>query len=105
VHRGRTRLLGALAVTLLCGAATAAAGPIGFVGLMVPYLARMITGPDYRWLMPYSLVLAPILVLSADILGRVLARPSEIGVGVITALVGAPLLIALVRRRGRLPRL
>ncbi|WP_456107247.1 FecCD family ABC transporter permease [Phytohabitans aurantiacus] len=105
VHRGRTRLLGAVAVTLLCGAATAAAGPIGFVGLMVPYLARMITGPDYRWLLPYSLVLAPILVLGADILGRVLARPSEIGVGVITAFVGAPLLIAMVRRRGRLPQL
>lgn len=105
VHRGRTRLLGAVAVTLLCGAATAAAGPIGFVGLMVPYLARMITGPDYRWLLPYSLVLAPILVLGADILGRVLARPSEIGVGVITAFVGAPLLIAMVRRRGKLPQL
>ncbi|MEJ3741900.1 iron chelate uptake ABC transporter family permease subunit [Actinomycetes bacterium KLBMP 9797] len=105
VHRGRTRALGALAITLLCGAATAAAGPIAFVGLMVPYLARLITGPDYRWLVPYSLVLAPTLVLVADVLGRVVARPGEVGVGVVTAIVGAPVLIALVRRRGRLPRL
>ncbi|GAA4680607.1 FecCD family ABC transporter permease [Phytohabitans rumicis] len=105
VHRDRTRVLGAVAVTLLCGSATAAAGPIAFVGLMVPYLARMITGPDYRWLVPYSLVLAPILLLVSDIAGRLVARPSEIGVGVVTAVIGAPLLIALVRRRGRLPRL
>jgi iron complex transport system permease protein len=105
VHRGRTRALGAVAVTLLCGAATAAAGPIVFVGLMVPYAARMITGPDYRWLVPYSLVLAPTLLLLADVVGRVVTRPSEIGVGVVTAVIGAPLLIVLVRRRGRLPRL
>jgi iron complex transport system permease protein len=105
VHRGRTRALGAVAVTLLCGAATAAAGPIAFVGLMVPYAARMITGPDYRWLVPYSLVLAPILLLVSDVVGRVVTRPSEVGVGVVTAVLGAPLLIVLVRRRGRLPRL
>jgi iron complex transport system permease protein len=105
VRRGRTRVAGAVALTLLCGAATAAAGPIAFVGLTVPYLARMMTGPDYRWLLPYSMVLAPVVLLGADIIGRVVARPSEIGVGVVTAFVGAPLLIAMVRRRGRLPRL
>jgi iron complex transport system permease protein len=105
VHRGRARVLGAIAVTLLCGAATAATGPIAFVGLTVPYLVRMITGPDYRWLLPYSMVLAPALLLVSDVLGRVIARPSEIGVGIVTAFVGAPLLIALARRRGRLPRL
>jgi iron complex transport system permease protein len=105
VRRDRTRVAGAIAVTLLCGAATAAAGPIAFVGLTVPYLARMITGPEYRWLLPYSMVLAPTLLLAADVLGRVVARPSEVGVGVVTAFVGAPLLIAMVRRRGRLPRL
>ncbi|WP_428983106.1 FecCD family ABC transporter permease [Phytohabitans maris] len=105
VHRGQTRVLGAVAVTLLCGSATAAAGPITFVGLMVPYAARMITGPDYRWLVPYSLVLAPILLLVADVLGRVVTRPGEVGVGVVTAVIGAPLLVVLVRRRGRLPRL
>ncbi|MFS8480122.1 MAG: iron chelate uptake ABC transporter family permease subunit [Micromonosporaceae bacterium] len=105
VHRGRTRALGAAAVVLLCGAATAAAGPIAFVGLAVPYAARMITGPDYRWLMAYSVVLAPVLLLASDIAGRLVARPMEIGVGIVTTFVGAPLLIALARRRGRLPRL
>ncbi|MFJ3957616.1 FecCD family ABC transporter permease [Arthrobacter sp. NPDC090010] len=96
---GLTRVLGALAVTLLCGAATAAVGPIGFIGLTVPHMARLITGPDHRWLMPYSLVLGPILLLGADILGRVVARPGEIQAGIITAVVGAPVFIALVRRR------
>jgi iron complex transport system permease protein len=105
VRPTRTRVAGAVAVTLLCGAATAAAGPIAFVGLTVPYLARMLTGAEYRWLLPYSMVLAPTLLLAADVLGRVVARPSEVGVGVVTAFVGAPLLIAMVRRRGRLPRL
>jgi iron complex transport system permease protein len=98
-HLGRTRLLGALAVTLLCGAATAAAGPIGFVGLTVPHVARAITGPDQRWVLPYSAVLAPILLLASDVLGRVIARPGEIEVGIVTAFVGAPVFIALVRRR------
>jgi iron complex transport system permease protein len=94
-----TRALGAVAVTLLCGAATAAVGPIAFVGLTIPHMARLITGPDHRWLLPYSLVLGPILLLSSDIVGRVIARPGEIEVGIITAFVGAPVFIALVRRR------
>ena len=103
VHRGRTRLLGAVAAVLLCGAATAAAGPIAFVGLVVPCLARMVTGPDHRWLMAYSAVFGPALLLVADIAGRLVARPMEIGVGIVTTFVGAPLLIGLARRRGRLP--
>jgi iron complex transport system permease protein len=98
-HIGRTRALGALAVTLLCGAATAAVGPIGFVGLTVPHIARAITGPDQRWVLPYSLVLAPILLLSSDIIGRVVMKPGELQVGIVTAFVGAPAFIALVRRR------
>jgi iron complex transport system permease protein len=96
---GTTRAVAALAVVLLCGAATAAAGPIGFVGLTVPHAARAFCGPDYRWILPYSALLAPILLLSADIVGRVVARPGELQVGVITAFVGAPFFIALVRRR------
>ncbi|MER7003657.1 iron chelate uptake ABC transporter family permease subunit [Dactylosporangium sp. NPDC000555] len=100
----RTRVLGAVAVTLLCGAATAALGPIGFIGLTIPHIARLITGPDHRWLLPYSMVLGPILLLSSDILGRVVARPGEIQVGIVTAVVGAPVFIALVRRR-RIPEL
>ncbi|CCH76853.1 iron-dicitrate ABC transporter (permease) [Nostocoides japonicum T1-X7] len=101
---GLTRALGAVAVTLLCGAATAAVGPIGFVGLTVPHMARVVTGPDHRWLVPYSILLGPILLLGSDIVGRVIARPGEIQVGIITAFVGAPVFIALVRRR-RIPEL
>jgi iron complex transport system permease protein len=93
------RFVSALAVILLCGAATAAAGPIGFVGLTVPHVARAICGPDYRWILPWSLVLAPILLLGGDVIGRVVARPGEIQVGIVTAVVGAPFFIFLVRRR------
>ena len=96
---GRTRALGALSVTLLCGGATAVAGPIAFVGLTIPHIARAITGPDQRWVLAYSIVLGPILLLGADVIGRVVVRPSELEVGIVTALVGAPVFIALVRRR------
>ncbi|WP_018570021.1 FecCD family ABC transporter permease [Streptomyces sp. PsTaAH-124] len=95
----RTRALGMLAVTLLCGAATAAVGPIAFVGLAVPHLARALTGPDHRWLLPYSMVSGAVLLLGSDLLGRVLARPGEIQAGIVTAFAGAPVFIALVRRR------
>jgi iron complex transport system permease protein len=97
-HVGRTRALGALAITLLCGGATAVAGPIWFVGLAIPHVARAIVGPDQRWVLAYSLLLAPILLLGADVVGRLVVRPSELEVGIITALVGAPVFIALVRR-------
>lgn len=96
---GWSRAFSAASVVLLVGAATAAAGPIGFVGLTVPHVARAITGPDYRWVLPYSAVLAPILLLGADVVGRVIARPGEVQVGIVTALIGAPFFIALVRRR------
>lgn len=95
----RTRVLVVIAVTLLCGAATAGAGPIGFVGLMVPHVARWFVGPDQRWILPYTLVGAPILLLVSDILGRVVMRPGELQVGIVTAFVGAPVLIYLIRRK------
>jgi iron complex transport system permease protein len=98
-HPALIRGVGILTVTLLCGAATAASGPIWFVGLAVPYAARMITGSDNRWILTYSLVLGPILMLGADVLGRVLVAPAELPVGVVTAFLGAPLFIALCRRR------
>ncbi|MBB4904198.1 FecCD family ABC transporter permease [Actinophytocola algeriensis] len=94
-----TRLQGAVAVTLLTGAAVAVVGPIVFVGLVVPHVARAITGPDHRWLLPYSMVLSPILVLAADVIGRVVGRPGEVDVGIVVAFIGAPFFIALVRRR------
>jgi iron complex transport system permease protein len=97
VERARVACVGA--VVVLCGAATAAAGPIVFVGLVVPYAARYVTGPDYRWILPYCLVLAPLFILCADILGRVVIRPAELQVGIVTAAVGAPFFVWLVRRR------
>jgi len=84
---------------VLCGAAVAAAGPIAFVGLVVPHVARLLCGPDYRWILPYSAVLAPILLLGADVLGRVVVRPGELQVGIVTAAIGAPFFVWLVRRR------
>ncbi|MFI7059488.1 FecCD family ABC transporter permease [Kribbella sp. NPDC050124] len=96
---GLARLFVAVIVVLLCGAATAAAGPIGFIGLTIPHVARLMTGPDYRWILPYSMVLAPILLLGSDVLGRVVAQPGELQVGIVTAVIGAPFFIALVRRR------
>ncbi|WP_432141798.1 FecCD family ABC transporter permease [Streptomyces sp. bgisy084] len=95
----RTRVLAMLAVTLLCGGATAACGPIVYVGLMVPHAVRAVTGPDLRWILPYSAVLSPVLLLGADVLGRVVARPGELQVGIVTAVLGGPVFIYLVRRR------
>lgn len=96
---GRSRAIAGLAAVILAGAATAAAGPIAFVGLTVPHTARAVTGPNYRWILPYSMLLAPILLLSADVIGRVIAPPGEVQVGIVTAFLGAPVFIALVRRR------
>jgi iron complex transport system permease protein len=93
------RGISALSVVILCGAATAAAGPVGFVGLTVPHVARAIVGPDYRWILPYSLILAPTLLLGADVVARLVVRPGELQVGIVTALLGAPFFIALVRQR------
>lgn len=95
----RSRVLGLIAVTLLAGGATALTGGIAFVGLMVPHVVRWFTGPDQRWIIAGSTITAPVLVLVADVIGRVIARPGEIEVGIVTAVIGAPVLIALVRRR------
>lgn len=96
---GRSRAIAGLAAVILAGASTAAAGPIAFVGLTVPHVARAITGPNYRWILPYSMLLAPILLLGADVIGRIIAPPGEVQVGIVTAIIGAPFFIALVRRR------
>lgn len=95
----RTRALSMAAATLLCGAATAACGPIVFVGLMVPHVVRSFTGPDLRWILPFSAVLSPVLLLGADVVGRLVARPAEVQVGIVTAIIGGPVFIYLVRRR------
>jgi iron complex transport system permease protein len=84
---------------LLAGGAVAAAGPIAFLGLAVPHVARALVGPDYRWVVPYSVVLGAIALLAGDVVGRVVARPAEMEVGLVTAVFGAPFFIWLVRRR------
>ncbi|GAA1499605.1 iron chelate uptake ABC transporter family permease subunit [Dactylosporangium maewongense] len=95
----RVRAVAAVAVVLLCGAATAACGPIVFLGLMVPHLVRPLTGPDLRWLLAFCAVLAPALLLGADVVGRIVSRPGELQVGVVTAVVGGGFFLAVVRRR------
>jgi iron complex transport system permease protein len=96
---GRTRAVLFVTVAVLCGAATAACGPITFLGLVVPHLARLICGPDYRWILPYAILLTPIVLLAADIAGRVVLSPDELQVGVVLGVLGAPAFIALVRVR------
>ena len=93
------RAVSALGALLLCGAATAVAGPIGFVGLVVPHVCRLLIGLDHRWLLPFSALLGAALLTAADIVGRVVARPAEIDVGIVTALIGAPFFIWIVRRQ------
>ncbi len=103
-HPQLIRLGALLAVAVLVGSATAAAGPIAFVGLIVPYLARRLVGPDIRRSFPLALLLGPSLLLLADTVSRLIVRPYELPIGVITALLGAPILIAVVRGQ-RIPRL
>ncbi|MBB5829510.1 FecCD family ABC transporter permease [Micromonospora carbonacea] len=103
VSPGHTRALALAATTLLCGGATAVAGPIGFLGLAVPHAARAICGPRLGWVVAYSSLLGPILLVTADVLGRLLARPGEIEVAIVMGAIGAPVFIALVRAR-RIPR-
>jgi iron complex transport system permease protein len=93
------RGVAALGAVLLCGAVTALTGPIGFVGLVVPHLCRLLVGVDHRWLLPFSALVGGCLLVAADVVGRVVVRPTEIDVGIITALLGAPFFIHVVRRQ------
>jgi len=97
MNTSRTRLMASSFVIIITGAAVAAAGPIGFVGLAVPHFAKALVGADFRWILPYSFGLGVILLLSADIVGRLIVRPGELPVGIVTALVGAPFLVYLAR--------
>jgi iron complex transport system permease protein len=93
------RGMATLGAVMLCGATTAVCGPIGFVGLVVPHACRLLVGIDHRWLLPFSALGGAILLTTSDILGRLAARPSELEVGVVTALIGAPFFIFIVRRQ------
>lgn len=98
VNIALSRTVGIAAITLLAGAATAACGPIAFIGLMVAHVARYLTGPDYRWLVPCAGLLGAVVLLVCDIVGRVVVRPGELDAGVLVALLGAPFFAALVWR-------
>lgn len=99
-HVLRTRMLSALGAVILAGAATAIAGPIGFVGLIVPHMCRLLVGTDHRWLLPFSALAGAALLTASDIVGRVISPSSEeIQVGIITAIIGAPFFIWIVRRQ------
>lgn len=93
------RVVGVVGITVLAGTATAICGPIAFLGLMVPHLARIVMGPDYRWLIPASALIGALVLVACDVIGRVVIRPGELQVGLVLAVVGAPCFIALVRRR------
>jgi len=101
VNVGLLKLASLALVIVLSGSVVAVAGPIGFVGLVVPHMARLLVRSDYRWLLPYALVLGAVLLVSADLAARIVVRPYEINTGIITALVGAPVFIALVIGRMR----
>ncbi|WP_104399535.1 FecCD family ABC transporter permease [Vibrio penaeicida] len=90
--------LASIAIVILAGASTAAAGPISFVGLTAPHIARVISGPDHKWLLPFSLLIASTLAVVADVLGRVIGYPNEISVGIMIALIGGPFFVFLVKR-------
>ncbi|MGW5782763.1 FecCD family ABC transporter permease [Streptomyces sp. NPDC003757] len=98
VNVALTRTVGIAAITLLAGAATAACGPIAFLGLMVAHVARYLTGPDYRWLVPYAGLLGAVVLLGCDIVGRLVVRPGELDAGVVVSLLGAPFFAVLVWR-------
>ncbi|MFE1048642.1 FecCD family ABC transporter permease [Streptomyces olivaceus] len=93
------RATSALGAVVLCGASTAVAGPIAFVGLLVPHTCRLLAGVDHRWLLPFAALGGAVLLTAADVVGRVVARPSEIDVGILTAVIGAPFFIHIVRRQ------
>ena len=95
----RMRFVASILVVILTGAAVSVAGPIGFVGLATPHIARAIVGSDYRWVLPYSFVIGTMLLVTADIVGRLATRPAELQVGIVMAIVGAPFLIYLARNR------
>lgn len=96
---GAVRIIGGIGATVLTGAGVAAAGPIAFVGLAVPHIARAIVGSDHRWVLPMAALVGPVMLLVSDVVGRVLFPPGEVPAGVMTALIGVPFLVTLVRRK------
>lgn len=101
VRTARLRLMALASVVLLCGAAVTVTGPIGFIGLVVPHMVRSLIGLDYRWVVPLSALTGAAVLVAADMVARTWLAPQELATGIVTALVGAPIFIALVQRQGR----
>ena len=101
IKTGQLKLQLLIVVVVLTSSAVALAGPLGFVGLVIPHVARLLVGSDYRWIVPFSALIGAAFLLSADVLARVVIPPREISTGIITAMVGAPVFIQLVRMRAR----
>ena len=99
MQTNRIRIISSILVVIMTGAAVSTAGPIGYVGLAIPHMVRSVVGPDYRWILPYSLLTGAIFLTAADIVGRVVMRPGELEVGIATAIAGAPFMIYLARQR------
>lgn len=95
------KLLAAAAVILLAGGSVAAAGPIAFVGIIIPHIVRYLIGNDYRWILPYSAVLGALLLVTADLGSRYIAMPKEVPVGVMTAIIGVPFFVYIARKGRR----
>lgn len=93
------RIVGGVGATVLTGVGVAAAGPIAFIGLAVPHIARAIVGGDHRWVLPMAALIGPVMLLVSDVIGRIVFPPSEVPAGVMTALIGVPFLVTLVRRK------
>lgn len=93
------RIVGGIGATVLTGVGVAAAGPIAFIGLAVPHIARAVVGNDHRWVLPMAALIGPVMLLVSDVVGRIVFPPSEVPAGVMTALIGVPFLVALVRRK------
>ncbi|GAA1535866.1 iron chelate uptake ABC transporter family permease subunit [Streptomyces albidochromogenes] len=93
------RIVGGIGATVLTGVGVSAAGPIAFIGLAVPHIARAIVGTDHRWVLPMAALLGPVMLLVSDVIGRIVFPPGEVPAGVMTALIGVPFLIAMVRRK------
>lgn len=98
VRTGLVRMIGAIAAVLLCGATTALTGPIGFVGLMIPHIMRLICGPNMTYIVPMSAVGGAVLLTLSDTIGRLIGSPGELEAGIVTAFLGAPILIMIAMR-------
>ena len=95
------KILSAASIILLAGASVAAAGPIAFIGIIIPHIMKFFLPNDYRWILPYSFVWGAVLLVSADVLSRYIAMPKEVPVGVMTAIIGVPFFVYIARKGGR----